>query len=58
MKPEKHEYYTSYYGNEADEEKPKSSKPRVYERKNEMIKIYNGHVGTLVWEKEDDTKTT
>lgn len=28
-------------------------KTKIYERKNGLVKIYNGHVGTFVWENEE-----
>ena len=31
----------------------KQEKPKIYERKDGMVKIYNGHLGTFVWEKEE-----
>tara|TARA_Y100000004_G_C8943312_1_gene425098 strand:+ start:160 stop:312 length:153 start_codon:yes stop_codon:yes gene_type:complete len=34
----------------------KEEKPKIYERKDGMVKIYNGHLGTFVWEKEETYK--
>ena len=50
------DYYTNYNDPrpKAQEAKAKEE-PHIYERKGGMIKIYNGHIGTYAWEKEDDT---
>jgi len=31
----------------------KKNKVKIYERKDGMVKVYNGHLGTFVWEKQE-----
>ena len=31
----------------------KKIKTKIYERKDGQVKIFNGHMGTFVWEKEE-----
>ena len=49
------DYYTNYYdNNKISEEKEEKPQPLILEERSGMIKVYNRHIGTFVWEKAGD----
>lgn len=52
------DYYTNYNDEPTPRTDDEKVERKIYDRKDGYVKIYNGHMGTFAWEKEDDPETT
>ena len=48
------DYYTNYYNDNKEEKEEEPVSPVILEEKDGWIKIWNGHVGTFVWERVEE----
>ena len=47
------DYYTNFNEQEPPTETRVEGGNKIYDRKDGWVKVYNGHIGTFVWEREE-----